>query len=423
MNGETPQSKHISTFYLTKDPRKLGGRAVGPAGTPGSNNGGEKKGGTIQKKFADLTKKYSNKEKKNPIHICIAIAYDQHGSPHFSKFATSPIKHSDDFDMVRTTAEHPLEMANLGSNLLYMVFTSTDWKDMTVEERRKAVEVKDPEVFLDPVTILGDSMRSFIVHCPNGQVTYPLVRQYQKEVALGLLSAPFSERRHLVSINDEANTPEKCHRILATLPADAQATLYDLHLRDLAENVPGKKEQENFDSFVKRRCHRTCRESGRMSTRTKIAADEQKSRASKKKQKNQRANDAAQLEKYGTMSSNDSSGGEHCICLHFLIHVLICHPLFCTFQTMLCRMMCAAREINVYAPLHWEIHIAAFAPTTPCMHRAELKLKLTVIVFLLSSMCLSMVTLRLDGQEYLLAKTVRRLCPARARTNKFAIIV
>ncbi|EJK76583.1 hypothetical protein THAOC_01645, partial [Thalassiosira oceanica] len=131
MNGETPQSKHISTFYLTKDPRKLGGRAVGPAGTPGSNNGGEKKGGTIQKKFADLTKKYSNKEKKNPIHICIAIAYDQHGSPHFSKFATSPIKHSDDFDMVRTTAEHPLEMANLGSNLLYMVFTSTDWKDMT----------------------------------------------------------------------------------------------------------------------------------------------------------------------------------------------------------------------------------------------------------------------------------------------------
>merc|ERR1711862_853901 len=40
MQSDTVPSKHIRSFYLNNDPRKLGGRVVGPEGWPGSNNGG-----------------------------------------------------------------------------------------------------------------------------------------------------------------------------------------------------------------------------------------------------------------------------------------------------------------------------------------------------------------------------------------------
>ena len=43
MQSGSPPSRHICDFYLSSDPRKLGGRVVGPEGWAGSNNGGEKK--------------------------------------------------------------------------------------------------------------------------------------------------------------------------------------------------------------------------------------------------------------------------------------------------------------------------------------------------------------------------------------------
>ena len=52
MQSDSAPSRHICDFYLSSDPRKLGGRVVGPEGWAGSNNGGEKKGGVIKKKNA-----------------------------------------------------------------------------------------------------------------------------------------------------------------------------------------------------------------------------------------------------------------------------------------------------------------------------------------------------------------------------------
>ena len=114
----------------------------------------------------------------------------------------------------------------------------------------------DHGIILDPATVLGNKDKSFIAHLPNGQLTYPLVRKLKTEFGRIEASAPFRERRSFIVAGDDADTPDKCKAILADLPTSSQKILFNAHKLDLAENIPGKKEVDTFDTFTRRRCNR-----------------------------------------------------------------------------------------------------------------------------------------------------------------------
>ena len=227
------------------------------------------------------------------------------------------MQHYDDYNMLRCVASHNLESSNLGSNLLYCVFTDVKWKELTLEERRFAVENNDSDIILDPATVLGKKDKSFIAHLPNGQLTYPLVQNLKNDFGRIEASAPFRERMNFIIPGDDADTPYKCQMILADLPPSSQKLLFKAHKLDLAENIPGKKLEDTFDTFVRRRCKRNPRV-GHMSDRSKRMVKELKDRVvrSSKKGKSKTPAEVAkvELEKYGECSEDISSmTSEYCV--------------------------------------------------------------------------------------------------------------
>ena len=299
LKANTKQSKHIRSFYLNKDPRKLGGRAVGPPGTSGSNNGGEGKGKYVKKKQVDVTKNLSTQEKKSPLYPMLALGIDLNGSDRADKFQSKPIQEKDDYDMCRSTASHDLDSANLGSNLLYMVCTSPEWKELSLDERIQAVELRDPRFILDPLSVLGRHDVSFTAHLPNGRATYPIVREQRKELGRVLSSAPYRERKKIINPGDDVDTPQKCQAIMADLPSAGKEALLNAHMANLAENIPGKKVGESFDQMVRRRFQRNPREPGKMSTRMKRLITEKKKRMTKKSKRDSKNDKEAEVAKYG----------------------------------------------------------------------------------------------------------------------------
>ena len=86
---------------LNKNPLKLGGRCCPIPGQASSNNGGEKRGGIIKKYHKRITHRIKNENKTNPIFIVWACAHDQATSKNLSDFATSPVKESHDYNILR----------------------------------------------------------------------------------------------------------------------------------------------------------------------------------------------------------------------------------------------------------------------------------------------------------------------------------
>ena len=127
--ANTKQAKHLREFYLNDDPRMLGGHCCPLPGQPGSNNGGEKRGGLIQDQWRVITRYLRAEEKKNPIYAMIACALDLQSMTQVSDFAIEPTKLMSDYDILRKVNTWDTTPSGaVASDVLFMVCLDSDKK-------------------------------------------------------------------------------------------------------------------------------------------------------------------------------------------------------------------------------------------------------------------------------------------------------
>ena len=120
-------NKHVREYYLDpKDPKKLGGRAVGEQGQPGSNQGVEKRGGIIKTKFKGQVKGQPAAERKNFLRIMEAIAIDCwssiEGEGGLEKlYARKPHLTVDDYELIRNLSKWEGGQRYVSCDVVYMI--------------------------------------------------------------------------------------------------------------------------------------------------------------------------------------------------------------------------------------------------------------------------------------------------------------
>ena len=114
---------NIIQQYLNGNPKDLGGRCAGPAGTVASNQGGERRGGWLKHGLTKILKFYGITTTVNPVYFLIAASKD--AEYYFPKgansIATKPnraLVEQDAFKSLSSLANHNASKGNFSSDIL-----------------------------------------------------------------------------------------------------------------------------------------------------------------------------------------------------------------------------------------------------------------------------------------------------------------
>ena len=243
--------RHVYNSYLSHDPKRLGGRAVGIPGQGGSNNGGEARGGEIKNSWRSITKKCNKEAKKSPLFIVAAVAMDLMMLPNLTQdeykpdktnqFAFKPPKSEHDYDFLRRINKFNIESnpdGNLPSNAQYMMATNYG---------------KHAEV-IDFCKVIGNGSCSCTFQLPSCSRVLTSLRameQTEDNSADSWLENP------VVDVHATLNSYQKCRNFLnQKMTKEKKKQLHNDLWHNLVTNTPGKKDGESFRSFVRRRLQR-----------------------------------------------------------------------------------------------------------------------------------------------------------------------
>ena len=241
MKGDNMHSKHIRDFYLNNNPLKLGGRCCPLSGQASSNNGGEKRGGLIKGQHRRIIKRVKKTDKSNPLYIMCACAQDLEQSKSISHFATSPIKESSDYNILRQINKfEPSKPGNMCLDLLYMICTNQDKSDL-----------------YDTSKVIGDSKKSFVAFFPSASSAYTHMKMVSKESAVMANAISFFEMSGtFMDPLDEMDTVEKCRNRIGNMTSNEVKALKLLLYDDLISNTISPKTNETFNEYMQRCCQR-----------------------------------------------------------------------------------------------------------------------------------------------------------------------
>jgi len=240
--SETDKMKHVAHLkknYLSPDPCCSGGRAVGIEGQPGSNQGGEKRGGQIKLYHRVITRRLSKEAKKSVVFILAAVAMDLELDSNLTEFAVEPVRSLQDYSFLRKLSEFDLEdsKCNLMLDAKYMLCT----------------ELGNHQNIIDRQDVIGKESASFTAHFPTASLVYSNVSVMENEKnnnsSKSFLEQPTAQ-------SEVADTAHKCSKILDKMSDDESRGLLQLLRKNLVENIPGRKPGENLIRFVQRRAQR-----------------------------------------------------------------------------------------------------------------------------------------------------------------------
>jgi len=151
------REKHIRNTYLHKDPRRLGGRAVGLPGQSGSNNHGEKKNRDVKGYLHFLTKNIKVSERNNPVFIMAACALDLRLTNDLEDtFATKPVREKTDYDLLRHINHQEVNgFKTVCLDLQYMVCTDSRDPTNKIHLNNRAVIVNPTASFTANLPIVS----------------------------------------------------------------------------------------------------------------------------------------------------------------------------------------------------------------------------------------------------------------------------
>ena len=202
-------TENIIKQYLNGNPKDLGGRCAGPAGTVASNQGGERRGGWLKNGLAKILKFYGITTTVNPVYFLIAAAKDtEFYFPNGANcIATKPnraLVEQDAFKSLSALANHNASRGNFSSDFLYSICTI---KDATGHGNEVPLH-----------TVLGKKNTHFTVFIPSIATQLNTLKRMLLADADGRSSGPMAFMQHCPSLSQVSqitSNPTNCYNHLS----------------------------------------------------------------------------------------------------------------------------------------------------------------------------------------------------------------
>ena len=232
-------NEHVIKEYFSGNPNDLGGRCAGVPGQVGSNQGGERQGGSLKNKLSALLAHMTKNERQNPYHFIVAMARMSIFHGDLRTFASTPTRTKDDYNIIRDVccANHlPPEFA-------YAVCRIGDENN----ERVRLVDALSSNNIGDEIAIhlpsisrLSTSLRVMLEHEKSDLERAPIAMNavgWVKEV--------------------DWSKPNECIKALYDLTMQQGRYLFEDLCKKCIEDTPEAKVGEDLYSYLRRRAHRT----------------------------------------------------------------------------------------------------------------------------------------------------------------------
>lgn len=202
-------TENIIKQYLNGNPKDLGGRCAGPAGTVASNQGGERCAGWLKNGLAKILKFYGITTTVNPVYFLIAAAKDtEFYFPNGANcIATKPnraLVEQDAFKSLSALANHNASRGNFSSDFLYSICTI---KDATGHGNEVPLH-----------TVLGKKNTHFTVFIPSIATQLNTLKRMLLADADGRSSGPMAFMQHCPSLSQVSqitSNPTNCYNHLS----------------------------------------------------------------------------------------------------------------------------------------------------------------------------------------------------------------
>jgi hypothetical protein len=241
-------NNHVKENYLSPtDPKKLGGRAAGEQGQPGSNQGGERAGRDWKKTWKTIAKEHK-KDKHNFIHLIEAVAHacfvTKKGETGTKKvvFAKEPPLTDKDYEEIADLATWNYKATSICVDWLYFI---------CLDGKGEVVRAKD---------VIGNSRASFTVWIPTS-ILYTVLKRLKKSDNVLKNTQPMTVKRHGVvglpmDFDFESNDANDWHPILVSLNDRERVQLKKDLIQALKDHTVTPKPEENTWLYLQRLAQR-----------------------------------------------------------------------------------------------------------------------------------------------------------------------